>query len=429
MGIERPEINPTFFYGPVISYEFTGDITKDRDKYRIRFTLVFKSGEVYKTQKSGFKTHAEATKAKELLIAALVRNEYIPFDYSVKEYFDYWLYYCMLEKKKISYNTFQTYRNVLYNHLLPALGAKKKLKTVTIENVTEAIRKVPYPAVKKQCAKIAKLIFSDAYKSRYIAFNPAVAALQNVKKEMEKKKKREIPLYSVEQIKFMLYICRENFRDMYMPLLLSVTIGTRISETIGLMYSDVDFSSKTIYIRRQLGRSIDDDSDDNLVTKQVKPKTRNGVRSIPAPGWIIDELMVKRAWYEKQKQFVPDFQDLSYICCHCDGTPFHRKAFGDDFHQLLAMCGLPEIHWHDLRHIYASTLKSNAVNMKAVSEFLGHYSPDFTEDVYIHQNEVAYDCRIMSEVWENIRPVKEQKGDKKALIIPLDGADYRSFFE
>ena len=46
------------------------------------------------------------------------------------------------------------------------------------------------------------------------------------------------------------------------------------------------------------------------------------------------------------------------------------------------MCGLPPIHWHDLRHMYASVLKNNAVNMKAISEFLGHASPDFTEEVW-----------------------------------------------
>ncbi|MDO5410126.1 MAG: hypothetical protein Q4F21_06680 [Lachnospiraceae bacterium] len=42
-----------------------------------------------------------------------------------------------------------------------------------------------------------------------------------------------------------------------MPLLLTLTTGTGISETIALKYTDVDFTLKILYIDKQLGRSID----------------------------------------------------------------------------------------------------------------------------------------------------------------------------
>ena len=92
MKIVRPDINPTFFYGPVISYHFNGGISKDKGKYRIRFTLTFKSGNIYQTQKSGFRLESEARRAREVLISQLEKHEYIPFDYTVQEFFDYWLY-------------------------------------------------------------------------------------------------------------------------------------------------------------------------------------------------------------------------------------------------------------------------------------------------------------------------------------------------
>lgn len=214
---------------------------------------------------------------------------------------------------------------------------------------------------------------------------------------------------------------------MYYPLLLSLTIGTRISETIGILYSDVDFRTGTIYIKRQLGRSVSETEDKNLMTRKIETKTPNGVRSIPAPEWVMDELVVKRAWYEMQKQLVPGFQDLGYICCHCDGRPFNRKSFLGDFHALTSMCGLRTVNWHDLHHMYASILKNNTVNMKAVSEFLGHYSPDFSEEVYVHHEETAYDCSTLCETWENIRPKNNTEVGERALILPFSGADYLLF--
>ncbi len=428
MKIQKPDINPTFYYGPIISYKFNGDISKDKNKYRFRFTLYFKSGDIYNTQKSGFRTQAEAIKAKEILIAELVKNEYIPFEYTVKEVFDYWFYDYMIEQKRIRYNTYQVYRNVLYNYLLPSLGEKRKLKAVTIEDLETAIRNIPYVTVKKKSTQITRQIFDFACQNRYITFNPSIAAMQNLQKEIPASQKRNVAPYTVAQIRQLLYQCRQNFQDMYIPLLLSLTAGTRISETIGIKYSDIDFTSNTIYIDRQLGRSLKNEANTKLITQQLETKTPNGIRSIPIPDWVADELIVRRAWYERQKLFVPNFCEMDYICCHCDGTPFHRKSFSDDFHKLTCMCGLPPIHWHDLRHMYASVLKNNAVNMKAISEFLGHASPDFTEEVYVYQEEIAYDCTILEEVWENIRPESGAKLEQDELFVPLTDEDYEFIF-
>ena len=68
--IEAPSMNTTLFYGAILSHQFIGDISKDRDKYRIRIIFTFKTGEKY-TKHIGFRTKTEAKKAKEVLIAEL----------------------------------------------------------------------------------------------------------------------------------------------------------------------------------------------------------------------------------------------------------------------------------------------------------------------------------------------------------------------
>lgn len=65
MKIEKPVFIPTLFYGPIISHEFHGNVSKDKGGYRFRFTLYFKSGDKYSTQRSGFPTLKEALSAKE----------------------------------------------------------------------------------------------------------------------------------------------------------------------------------------------------------------------------------------------------------------------------------------------------------------------------------------------------------------------------
>ena len=427
MKMITPDINPTFFYGPIVSYRFMGDVSKDKGRYRIRFTLFFKSGDKYTTQKSGYKTEAEARRAKEVLISELEKGEYIPFSYTVKEFFDYWLYYHMIEEKGIRYNSFQTSRNILYNYLLPGFGADTKLEALTHSIIEDTVKGIRYPSVKDQSIKLIRQLFAYAQSSRFLSINPSVLALRNLSKDVPKPKKREVELYTVAEIRNMLFTCKQCFPEMYMPLLLAVTTGIRISETIAIKYSDIDFKTLALYISRQLGRDIRVEGDHGITTRELEVKTDNSIRCIPLAKWVADEIAVKRAWYEHQKKWVPSFKDLDYICCKCDGTPYNRKSFISPFHALTRMCGLKEIHWHDLRHMYASVLEHNEINMKAVSEYLGHSSPDFTKEVYVTQAEPIYDCTILTEIWEFVKPVS-MKAEQDTLGIPFTEEDYKVFF-
>ena len=51
--------------------------------------------------------------------------------------------------------------------------------------------------------------------------------------------------------------CKEDFPDIYLPVLLSLMLGTRVSETLVLKYQDIDFISKTVYISKQIGYQWD----------------------------------------------------------------------------------------------------------------------------------------------------------------------------
>lgn len=425
LNIIKPTINPTFFYGEIVGYQFTGEVSKDRNTYRIRFSLFFKSGDVYKTQKGGYKTKADAIKAKEILIADLVRNDYIPFNYTLEEFCNFWLYHHMLKENKIAYNTYYSYYNILYNYLIPNIGGNKQLMSITSEDLIDVYRQIKYESIKGYYLKTVKNLFSFAVSNHYIRYNPSLVTYEILKSNVKSSHKRDVPHFSVEHVRFLLYTCKENFPDMYIPVLLSLCIGTRISETLALKYSDIDFNHERIYVSKQIGRSLTiADTEIRKTTAILDPKTQNGIRCIPVSRWVLDELLIQKVNYENNKKNIRNFNDTDLICCHIDGRPYHRKAFQKSFHELLKMCGLPDIHWHDMRHIYASLLKNNKVNMKAISEFLGHHSPEFTDAVYTYCEEIAYDCTVLQEIWqafEICRTINEQKRANFVLDIPLSG--------
>jgi integrase len=69
---------------------------------------------------------------------------------------------------------------------------------------------------------------------------------------------------------------------------------------------------------------------------------------------------------------------------------FNRAAW----HSALAKAGVPagrENGCHALRHYFASVLLHHGVDIKALSEYLGHHSAAFTLSVYVHMMPAAAD--------------------------------------
>jgi integrase len=54
------------------------------------------------------------------------------------------------------------------------------------------------------------------------------------------------------------------------------------------------------------------------------------------------------------------------------------------FKRLIIVSEVPEIRFHDLRHTHATLLLSKGVNVKDISERLGHCNIKVTLDTYSH---------------------------------------------
>lgn len=416
--IKKPQVPQSFFYGDIESWIFRSSITKSHDAYCIRFTLTFTSGDTCNKQVGGFKTIESAARAKDELIVQLSNHEYIPFKYNIKECFDYWLYYYMPNEKQISSNTFSVYHNVLYNYFLKHLTGK--VADITIEQLARAILSIKSSSVQQSAISVAYSFFKFARTTNVINFDPSKAAVQIVKNQIKSEKdlvpKKSRLVYNMEQVKMLLYNCKLYFPDIYLPLLFSLTLGTRISETIALKYSDIDFTNQWMYVNKQLGRKVFESE-----LSEIKTKSKNGIRKIPLPTFVLDEVIIKRKWYEDQLQINDNFSNHDYICCQKNGKPLQREYLRQAYYQLINRCGLHKITWHDLRHTYA-TILNDEINLKALSIFLGHARPEFSFDVYVyHEPAPVYDCSLHAiQLWEKVKPTKNISHEEQILEIKPD---------
>ena len=400
--IIKPDVKESFQYGDIVSWKFRDTITPVRGKFAYRFSLTFSTGIVIPMQKGGYSTKTEALKAKEFAIAELHSKRFIPFEYTLKEFFDYWLYYYMIDERKISYHTFCSYRNVIYNYFLKTWDPNSKITDIERDDIKKGLDSIEKVSVLLLSYTVLKGAFTYAKNHQMIRINPVLTAIRM--------KKKEYPILSIPQISLLLLKCKETRAEMYIPLLLTLTTGLRISEVIAVKFSDIDWWEGELHVRRQLGRttSNDGEAEERLCTQEVKTKSQSGERDIPLGDFVIDELIVARHKYETMQKSNSQFQNLDFVCFRENGLPYNRSSFGKSFKELLADCNLPKMRWHDLRHTYATVLKKNDISLKAISVCMGHNGTEITKDVYINLPEEICDCeKVMSNFMTDILPQTE----------------------
>ena len=99
-----------------------------------------------------------------------------------------------------------------------------------------------------------------------------------------------------------------------------------------------------------------------------------------------------------------------------NGLPQDPANASRDWGNIKRALGLPaKLHFHDLRHTYASTLEEMDVSVKKIQLLMGHASATFTMDTYIHKTETMMDGvkeKIKMRM-EAIKSAKVQIGNSK----------------
>ena len=272
--------------------------------------------------------------------------------------------------------------------------------------------------------------FRFARNHHIIQMSPEKSAIKAKKMDMKKaemdrsqgevpnKKPKTKKVLSTDQISHLLYVCKNEEPKIFIPLLLAVTAGLRISEVIGIKYSDIDFGNNELHMDRQLGRSTSNEGleEEEMLIQELEPKTHNSVRCVPLADFVMDEIILQRQRYEELRSNFSDFRDLGYLCCRENGVPYHRSFAGPAFKRLLKSCGFEDMQWRFLRNTYATVLAEYEISIKAIAVCLGHYSPVFTNDTYVDATKIVYDVAVeITDFATDVLP-----GQKTVLDIDID---------
>lgn len=301
---------------------------------------------------------------------------------TVEEYCINWLKNVKInELKPSSYDRKET---TLLNQVFPLIGMLQ-LPQLSIDNVQEMINqlrknKLSYSTIKKayeainECCKYA-MIRGDLQK------NPCIGV--SLPKNL-KHRDSDIKFYTEEQIKLLLeqsivkYSNGKNKYRLGYGIQFLLYTGLRIGEALALTWKDVDFENKTIRINKNLKQVKNRDNNSQIKYKviiQDSTKTKSGSRIIPLNNKSIEAL-------NHIKEITGQYE---YIFSTETGNVIFARAFDTMFRKIQTNCGFKEIYGvHALRHTFASLLFKKGVDVKTVSEILGHKDVSVTYNIYIH---------------------------------------------
>lgn len=159
-------------------------------------------------------------------------------------------------------------------------------------------------------------------------------------------------------------------------ILLVLYTGLRLGELCSLHWDDIDFAEGTVSVHATMKRIQTPDSPNHKTEVTITPpKSRKSMRTIPLHEDILG-LLVKRAG-ENGTFFLTGEKD-AYI---------EPRTMENRFKAIIRAAGIADANFHALRHTFATRSIENGVDVKVLSEILGHASVKLTLDRYVHPSE------------------------------------------
>lgn len=285
---------------------------------------------------------------------------------TVTELFNEW-HHSILHRVKES--TMANYLMKADKHILPVFG-DKPVSSVTADNVYDFIAKKQKagfsPRYIADIVILMKTIFKYAVRT-YQIFNPMDGIV------LPKKKSPEIQLLDeAEQKTLQQYIAAHQNRST-LGTAIALTAGMRIGEICPLQWKDIDLEKRIISVTKTMQRIQCPTEKSKTKLIITDPKSESSRRQIPIPDCMMGFLLKFKG---KPEEYV------------LTGTekPVEPRAMQYRFRTILKNAKLPSVHFHALRHIFASNCIRLGFDVKTLSELLGHSSVEITLNRYVHSS-------------------------------------------
>lgn len=285
-------------------------------------------------------------------------------------YTEYWLQ--TVVQGTVKPNTYTVYRGLAKNHLLPSFGETplKALDRKKMQLFSRRLRDEKGLSVKtvRMTMNLLSQILRCAAEEGEIAENPCMHI------RLPSAEEREVEAFSRGEQRKIEEAAVRSQDGRALGVLLCLYTGIRIGELCALKWENVNFALRAIEIKSTLYRvTLYGGGPRRTQLREDSPKTRNSARVIPLPLFLF-RLLKKKSAETKS----------GYVICMKTGERVQPRTMQLVYGRLLREAGVPYKKFHALRHTFATRAVEIGVDVKTISDILGHCNAQITLNRYAH---------------------------------------------
>lgn len=271
------------------------------------------------------------------------------------------VHYLQKELPSKAFSTQRTVQTSLKTWVLPRWG-DCKLSDIRTVDVEAWLHTLPLAnATKARIRNVMHVIFAHACRYQWSEKNPITLVRQSAKRQ-------KLPdVLDLDDLKKLLAKLNNPAR---MLVFLMAATGLRVSEALGLCWSDIDFASGVIHLSRAI---VHQHVGDMKTEASRKPIPVDGALLVALQNWRLE------APYQKPTDWV-------FASPYKDGEKPYWSETLLRSHVLPAARGLgitKSLGWHSLRRTFATLLNGGGEDVKTTQELMRHATSRLTLDVYI----------------------------------------------
>ena len=277
-----------------------------------------------------------------------------------------WLKY---KKNTVKKSTYYNYSYSVAKYLYPSFAGKNITKIKNYNNFIEELSDTLSPkTVRDIVTKLKEIInfYEEEHNTKL-----------NIKKmSLPKMNKKEIQILSNKEKQKLEKYCIQQNDLKSLGILICLNTGLRVGEVCALRWENIDFETRRIHVEKTIERIYSKEENKTIVIIDT-PKSMTSIRTIP----------INSKLYNILKQMKRKCTKNDFVLTGLSDHYVEPRVYQNYYKNMLKSSKVKEYNFHVLRHTFATNCIEAGMDIKSLSEILGHADVSITLNIYVHSSD------------------------------------------